>query len=279
MTLPPGHDLAIVDDHGDRVYRTDGRPASVDDLVRHFARTQPHYFNRYAEEAPPMEPRPEVTAVQAALDALEHELNPEARRAELEEALKPYAKDGPWAHAPASAKRETAESVAALQKSRADAALLQILQTADAAAPLVEADVTASMNVPDPLTAYVQARDGVGVTGSEGLQLGILGELKTARFDRTLRGAMPAALLAAYQDAVARRDVHEVAYIERHGTALAGRTDDVDQITALHVLNRTIEQTRAARVPDHLRTARDVIAKARAAERRASDRSHSPSLV
>ncbi len=222
--------------------------------------------------------RPEIEPLQNAYRQWRDELNPERRAAELAEAMKPYAKGQMWAHAPRSARQETQESVLALQRQRAADKMVAVLQAIDEVEPTIRGHVNVAMQPPDPIQSFMARYGRDGLTSGELLQLSTLHELRLSRFDRTLRNQPAPAVLAEYERALSAGEHDLVAFVEQHGSTLAGGSDDVEHLTAAHTLSRRIGEARLARVPGDLVEAQQLIAAAKASVEQSARLAERPEL-
>lgn len=253
----------------DALYHPDGRPLTLADLIRAEGTRRPWLFK---PEEPTM--RPELERISSLRAALAAARDPDARKAELAEKMKPF--EAEWKYAPESERVKATRRIAAEQQQRIEAAALALLREVDAVDPIIRGEVAAAMDAPSPLVAHVRRFQQDGVTSTEAVLVGIRHELELARLDRTLRGAPAGDVYTAYRTARAAGDSTTLDYIEARGARLCAPSDDPETGAAVLALAREITETRAGRVPEDLRQAEQLLQDARAAVDRVQDLAHDP---
>jgi hypothetical protein len=216
-----------------------------------------------------------AVTITSAMQALETEVHPEGRQAELTEKMKPFAANGPWRYAPDSERAKVRDEIVAEQEQRAGVKLFELGKIIAEIEPTISALVAATEEAPDSLEAFSRWRGTRGHSSSDQLGVMTLAELQRARFDREYASAKPTAVLHDYRQALA--DPYSPAnsafirFVERRNAVgwewPAGTTDD--DVRAVGDLSKAIAATKAARVPAAARAAQAALASAKATAERA----------
>jgi hypothetical protein len=210
-----------------------------------------------------------TAAIEAAVGALEQEIDPARRQAEFDAAMKPFKHE--WKYAPKDEEAKAADRVRADQARRAGERLWHVAKLTIDHEPAIEAAIEASQEPLDALAAYHAWTGTLGATRQEQLGVLTLDELTTARHERTYEAATPRRVLADYLRA--QRDPHSptsaalIRHVERRQSAgwswpVGTEHNDLETQAAL-ALSRAIQEARKARIPEAGIKAREAIAKAK----------------
>jgi hypothetical protein len=188
--------------------------------------------------------------------------------AELAEKLAPFEKGGMWEYAPPEARKQAEADIRAKHATRLGEALFTAEHTARAIEVNLAPYVERAQLPPDPQAAHERRAGRVGLSFSDRCALDLLDEHRQARFDREYASMMPSRVDAEYVQALLDpTDQVNASYIRwvetKHrgswrGADVAG---DADEALHAHKLKNRIEETRKARIPDHIKAMSDAIAR------------------
>jgi hypothetical protein len=217
-----------------------------------------------------------AATVTAAADVFQTAADPERRQRELTELMAPYGETGPWRFAPAAERQRASDAVRAEQDQRAGVALHGLSTTIDELEANVVAAIEAAAAAPDAEQAWTQRTKQQGITADQLLQLGVLDELRQARFEREFAAAAPTVMLARYQrallDGSEQANASAIRWIEaRHATwSWPASLTDTEQ-AAVTTLQKAVAKAREARVPATAKAAREALQRAKKLRQRAKD--------
>lgn len=190
--------------------------------------------------------------------ALGQSLDADVRKIELDREMQPYGENGPWYHAPASAKAQGRQKVIDKQNEVSARALFDEESWLIANEPAVRAEVEKARAPIDPVALAV-------ANGYDAMQASILVELRTGRRGPFLEKSLPSSRARVYvEKASTLEQVIDNQIIETlQADGIGPATTDPREVQASEALRRRIEAAREARVPKRATELLELIAEAR----------------